>query len=87
MSGGGFAVVRHGPGVEFPNSRGEGRLNWGEARRVDLYAGGGNPVGSFDLPASETLIQLSTEHMITTQRDRLGRTRVLVYALRPRTAG
>lgn len=85
--GGGFAVLRHGPGVEFPDRRAEGRVHWGEARRVDLYAPGGESLGSFDLPAGESLIQLSSKRVITTQRDALGRTRVHVYALTPRAPG
>jgi hypothetical protein len=84
---GGFAVVRHGPGVEFPERRAEGRVHWGEARQVDLYTARGQEVGHFDLPAGERLIQLSRHRVITTQRDALGRTQIHVYALRAPSGG
>lgn len=80
---GGFAVVLHGTGVEFPERRAEGRVHWGEARRVDVYTAGGDLVGRFDLPSGERLMQLSRHHVITTTRDELGRTQLHVYALTP----
>ncbi|MDT8370077.1 MAG: hypothetical protein RQ745_12790 [Longimicrobiales bacterium] len=79
--GGGFAVLLHGRGVEFPELRREGAVHWGEARQVDVYSSAGSWIGSIRLPAEEGVVRISPTHVVTRLRDALDRTYLRVYAL------
>ena len=56
-------MVRHRPGVEFPERRAPGMVHWGEERTIDLYSAGVKPLGSFDLPPGLRLVRAAPDRI------------------------